>query len=263
MACSEKIPLILGCGGHTQWQALGSDWAAFVSFWSETNEDNDLRNQSYPYVLDLRLSDDIKKLIVPLTDLSTKILVTQSYADLYNRIKLGFRLDDGVQNNGIEITRPSVPLRDGVLITGQPGTGMLTTCQLTSTHHQTGKSVSLWYIAIRLLQDYPLEPLLIIQPNMVLLLYRRNAYILLGSKMLKSPMQLPTDIFSFYQGYPSCIALIEWNTTSALCEPLEWGCLLTIFAACRDSLETPRFVDSRFPAIWGMPTWNRLELRKG
>lgn len=96
------------------------------------------------------------------------------------------------------------------------------------SHDSTGKSYSLWYIAIQLLQDYPLEPLLFIQPNSTLLFYRGNAY-MLPTMMPKSQLQLPIHIFSFRQDEPSCVALVDSNGSDSP-DYLEWDFLLPIFA---------------------------------
>lgn len=112
--------LVLGEDGRSQWKAMSPDWAKFVRFWADPNNDIGLQDV-YPYVLDLKLPDKIQKHIKPLVGLSTGILVTQSYADLYRRIKDGFRLDcleDGIRSH---------PLRNGLILTGQPGTGTLPT----------------------------------------------------------------------------------------------------------------------------------------
>lgn len=113
--------VLLGRDGDSQWKAAGSDW---VRFWSNLNNDRGLQNV-YPYVLKLNLSDKVKKHFKPLAGLSNGILVTQSYADLYKCIKTGLSLDS-FQADGVK----SDPLRNGVIITGQPGTGTLPTCQL-------------------------------------------------------------------------------------------------------------------------------------
>jgi hypothetical protein len=112
--------VILGGDGDSQWKAAGSDWARF---WSNPNNDTSPQN-AYPYVLELNLSHKIKKQFKSLAGLSTGILVTQSYADLYKCIKTGLSLDS-FQDDGMK----SDPLRNGVIITGQPGTGTLPTCQ--------------------------------------------------------------------------------------------------------------------------------------
>lgn len=95
---SDSFP-ILGEDKLSQWITLGPEWAAFVSFWSETHNNNDLR--SYPDVLDLKLPNVNQNYDRPLAETSTKILVSQSYADLYERIKIGFKLDSAVKDGAI------------------------------------------------------------------------------------------------------------------------------------------------------------------
>lgn len=202
MLASAGNSCILGEDGYSQWRAMGPDWSRFVSFWSKPNSHNGFQHE-YPYALELQLSDNIKDQFSSLASLSTSILVTQSHADLYERIKTGLELDI-IEDTGM---RPP-PLRNGVIITGQPGTGMLPSCHLTVAHYWTGKSVCLWYIAIRHLQDYPLEPLLIMQQDIVVLLYRGTAYTLPESRLPINSMQLPLQIFPL-KNRRSCIALID------------------------------------------------------
>lgn len=139
MLASAGISCILGEDGYSQWRAMGPDWARFVSFWSKPNSHNGFQHE-YPYALELQLSDNIKDQSSSLASVSTSILVTQSHADLYERIKTGLELDI-IEDTGM---RPP-PLRNGVIITGQPGTDMLPSCHLTVAHYWTGKSVCLWY----------------------------------------------------------------------------------------------------------------------
>lgn len=121
LSSTPEASFILGDDGNSQWESLGPDWAEFLSFWSEAKDH--LPNRLYPHVLDLHLPDAIQNIVFPLEDLSNKILVTQSYADLYERIKSGFQLAE-VKKVGTRLTRPVVA-RKGAIITGQPGTGTL------------------------------------------------------------------------------------------------------------------------------------------
>lgn len=117
-------------------------------------------------------------------------------------------------------------------------------------------------IAIRHLQDYPLEPLLIMQQDIVVLLYRGTAYTLPESRLPINSMQLPLQIFPL-KNRCSCIALID-SVNPDPPEYLEWGSiLLPIFATSPDFRQTKRFMEIRDPCVWGMPTWTLLELRKG
>lgn len=94
-----------------------------MQFWSGPNNEHGFQAE-YPYVLDLRVDRDFKAMFPPLGDVSHRILITQAYDDLYNRIKIGLKLDS-TEADGTK----SDPLANGVLITGQPGTGTLPTFQ--------------------------------------------------------------------------------------------------------------------------------------
>lgn len=124
--------------------------------------------------------------------------------------------------------------------------------------------MSLWYLAVRLLQDYPLEPLFIVQPYMTLLLWRGVGYQLPEGRVVENQSQLPEQIFSLRSGVPSCITLVEWGNKRSDSPPyLEWNSLLPIFASSPDHDRTQGFISARDPFLWGMPTWTRLELIKG
>lgn len=120
-------PILVGQNAQTQWLSTGQKpWADFSLFWS--NPDNGkLLQREYPFVLDLKISPVVRNQVLPLRDLVTEILVTQFYAQTYERIKSGLRLDRAVLNDEQAIERPPAE-RDGVIITGQPGTGTLFPC---------------------------------------------------------------------------------------------------------------------------------------
>ena len=130
----------------------------------------------------------------------------------------------------------------------------------------TGKTVFLLYLAIRLLQDYPEEPLLIIQPYIIILFYQRRGYC---TRSIDTPRQLPLWTFSIRRAYgapaeerPSCIALVEWPQPG---NPpyLNWIDLLSVFASSPDKNRTGQFLGQVNPFVWGMPTWDMYELRRG
>lgn len=125
----DDLTPITGLDGRTQWAELSTCWTEFACFWSKPNNP-DLQSPEYPYALDLRLSPNMRGQIASLIELESTILVTQSYAELYERIKAGLRLDNPSTDKRTRITR-SLPLQDGVIITGQPGTGMLSFCRST------------------------------------------------------------------------------------------------------------------------------------
>lgn len=113
---------------------------------------------------------------------------------------------------------------------------------------------------IRLLQDYPLEPLLFIQRERALLFYQGHAYTLDGP--LRDRAELPLDIFSLRKESPSCIALIEWDSVTQA-EHLLWGFLVPIFASSPNTARTRPFKDRMRPYVWGIPTWSFHEIKAG
>lgn len=121
--------------------------------------------------------------------------------------------------------------------------------------------MSLVYIAIRLLQDYPLEPLLFIQIDQALLFYQGSVYKLDGK--LSDQLQLPLDLFSLRNGAPSCLALVELNKSVMQPRHLLWSSLIPIFASSPNVSRTSEFKDKRDAYVWGIPTWNFAELRAG
>lgn len=250
-----KKPKLIGDDLTTKWYSLGEEWSSFVTFWKDPTRDNGLKHE-YPYQLDLKLPSALKSHLTPLVDLRTHLLVTQSYADLYDRIKLGLRLDspDGMKYN---------PSQKGVVITGQPGTGTLSIFQLTTAHFSVGKSVCLLYIAVRLLHDYPSEPLFFVQPNLALLIYQNLVYGLPKSRKFESSLQLPSGIFPSRASGSSCLTLVEWGKTASPPNCLSWPLLLPIFASSPDVKRTEDFALVKDPFMWGMPTWTLLELSKG
>lgn len=150
------------------------EWEEFAKFW--TGQNRELTSSlSFPYVLDMNMG--VARTQNPtFNNMGRRMLVTKSFQKLYERIKYQLKLDIIRLSSGIP-ERPPV-LKD-VIITGQPGSGMLfTQILLCSTHQPAGKSISLWFLAIRLLQDYPTEPLIIIQPWGTLLFYRRSCFFL-------------------------------------------------------------------------------------
>ena len=125
----------------------------------------------------------------------------------------------------------------------------------------TGKSVFLWYLAIRLLRDYPNEPLLIVQPNITLLFYRGASFS--SAKTLDNDNDLPNpSIYSTRRGVPSCLALVDWNQKS---EPSVFSLptLVCIFAPSPDQSRYKDWAKRNFPYRWGIPTWDRKEIREG
>lgn len=261
-AGAEKISSF---DGESEWLSdpLGKDGAAFVKFWSAP-ENRYIFQNAYPYVLDLRIHPRLKNIFDPLPNIANKIVVIEAYDNLYNRIQLGLKLPSPKRKNVDNIRRLTRPVltQKGVLITGQPGTGMLPASKSTVAHYQTGKSMSLVYIAIRLLQDYPLEPLLFIQFEIALLFYQGKVYKLEGGP-LQHKLQLPIDIFSLRDESPSCIALVEWNKQSEPPQHLLWGYLVPIFASSPNFTRTRQFIDQNNPFIWSIPTWSLSELRVG
>ena len=61
---------------------------------------------------------------------------------------------------------------------------------------------------------------------------------------------------------PSCIALVEWPQPG---NPpyLNWIDLLSVFASSPDKNRTGQFLGQVNPFVWGMPTWDMYELRRG
>ncbi|KAF5343282.1 hypothetical protein D9757_015340 [Collybiopsis confluens] len=109
------------------------DWDIFSQHWYfHTDEETE-----YPYELETAVPSGLWG-PAQLEPTLGKILVTQGYANLYHRIKLGFSL--GTKER-------STVAKRSVMVTGQPG---------------TGKSVSLWYLATRLLQEFRDEPLVVV-----------------------------------------------------------------------------------------------------
>lgn len=118
---------LLSDDGNWKWNLLGEDWSAFTQFWSAP-ENGCAFQDAYPYVLDLRISNKMKTYLQPLSNTS-KFLVIAAYEDLYKRIEGGLALQSWKierADNIAKVTRP-ILTQKGVLITGQPGTGMLPT----------------------------------------------------------------------------------------------------------------------------------------
>lgn len=243
-------------------------WKTFAQFWTGSNR-NLTTVSSYPYVLDTHLLTAARD-VHSFTDIHQEILVTKSYDDLYRRLKIRFKdnidgvdnineVDDMNQGSG-KIVRPPLSSQ-GVLITGQPGIGMSFIRFLRhSTHRSAGKSISLWFLVIRLLQDYPQEPLIVIQPMMTLLFYKGSTFCLSGPF---EHMDMPNpDIFTMYGTRRLCLSVVEWSrhpTTPMLSCPY----LVNVFASSPGEAQSSRFIKSHNPFVWAIPTWTLKELREG
>ncbi|KAJ3718089.1 hypothetical protein DFJ43DRAFT_1098322 [Lentinula guzmanii] len=221
------------------------DWTPFVQHWTYRENQNP-DSPTYPYPFDTKTS----RLVVVLQAMYGRLIVTKSYADMYKRIQLGLCLSDQTtQPDGTTIVRPATT-KEGVLITGQPG---------------TGKSVFLWYFATRILQDYPMEPLLIIQPGEPALLFVKGyAFQCEGTNLVLPNMsrfskRAPS---ADYPPYESCLTLVECNSET-FPDILLKGSVLPIFASSPKENRFATFLKVKRPFIWGMPTWNKKELRLG
>lgn len=124
-------PPLLAEDSFTQWKEV-VPWSAFVHFWSNNSMNIE---RSYPYELDLQISPRVRNQAVALENISNMILVTQSYADLYERIKKGLLLDSFLPPSADNKITRQRPRRRGVIITGQPGTGTRITSRSTVAHY--------------------------------------------------------------------------------------------------------------------------------
>ena len=107
----------------SKWESTPG-WNEFVSYWTTHKEDHEVKE--YPYQLDTRITGNIRSDAILFMGMSSKILVTKSYSDLYKRIKIGLLLDIEPELDAEgNLSRPVVAQK-GVLITAQPGTGTLT-----------------------------------------------------------------------------------------------------------------------------------------
>ncbi|KAF5392864.1 hypothetical protein D9757_000844 [Collybiopsis confluens] len=143
-----------------------------------------------------------------------QILVTKGLSDLFRRLELGFHLETaGSQTTGTMPKNGST----GVLLTGQPG---------------IGKSVSLWYLTIRLLAKHKFEPVFVFRPRRQLL---------------------------FWEGYA-----FEFKSSGhAMIEPPVLGCTIPIYASSPGGAKLRLFKTTYRPYIWGLPTWSKEELWRG
>lgn len=244
---------------NRQW-TRAHEWQAFVEFW--TGQNHELTSSStFPYALAMNVGSAWQG-IPTYNGIGSTILVTEGLNNLYKRIQLHLKLDL-IDWTGGTPKRPH-SLKD-VIITGQPGSGMSSIrILLRSIHRSVGKSISLWFLTIRLLQDYPTEPLLIVQPWGTLLFYRRSSFF---SPSLQTHRDFPrTNIFSLRDDdselTPSCMTLVKWDDAlvpTILMQKL----LLCVCARSSKQSLTRDFEKHKNPFQWGMPTWTLGELREG
>jgi hypothetical protein len=256
------VPLADIQSANKKWDA-NKTWTRFASYWTDSAHAGLTRRSDYPYILDTQI--ELTEHVLAFTKNAQEILVPKCYADMYQRIKLGLKLDEIIDGSDGTIVRPHLSNQQGVLITGQPGTGMLSVQFLFhSTDRSAGKSVSLWYLLIRLLQDYPKEPLLFIQPDLSLLFYRGCGF---TSSDVSSVSDLPNKSIlscrgSLNRSSPSCLTLVEWPKEQVT-QMLLNNTLTNIFASSPKETRLREFEKGKNPYVWGMPTWNMKELRLG
>ncbi|KAF5374552.1 hypothetical protein D9757_012416 [Collybiopsis confluens] len=137
----------------------------------------------------------------------------------------------------------------GVLITGQPG---------------TGKSVSLWYLAVRLLQTLPDDPLVVVRPGITLLFYRGHAFTLRNGKDPRfNPSILPIFTLDPFDniGIPRCFALYESQPNTDQLDVM--ASAIPIYAASPGVDNLKHFRSKNLSFVWSLPTWSKEELIEG
>ncbi|KAF5345237.1 hypothetical protein D9757_014077 [Collybiopsis confluens] len=218
----SEILAALNSADAGAWQ-YSKTWSIFADHWyniglSRTPE------PPYPYVETIKTPPGESSLI------QDRILITQGYANLYTRIMQAFG-----PSNIDKVTRA----RSCVLITGQPG---------------TGKSLFLWYLAIRLLRDLPDEPIMIVG-QVTVLCYKGHAF---KTRTFPTPL-LPESILrerSALHG-ARCFALVDSRNEF---DPSDVLSAYSIYASsCKE--HTIGKISSHFhPYTWSIPTWSMKEL---
>ncbi|KAF5387438.1 hypothetical protein D9757_007834 [Collybiopsis confluens] len=178
-----------------------------------------------------------------------RILVTKGLSDLFARLELGFSLKTaGSQTTGTMPKNGSM----GVLLTGQPG---------------IGKSVSLWYLTIRLLAKHKFEPVFVFRPQRQLLFWEGYAFEFKNSGHAMIGRAFTDALTNFARGnsvkYPDqrCFALHESLPGNQ--EPPVLGCTIPIYASSPGGAKLRLFKTKYRPYIWGLPTWSKEELWRG
>ncbi|KAF5374412.1 hypothetical protein D9757_011839 [Collybiopsis confluens] len=215
---SSQILAILNEELANSWYS-GGPWSIFAQFWYQHALTTPLESE-YPHVLDVRAppsaaqEGNLKQ---------NRILVTQAYADLYDRIVALF----GTQ--GYSLSREEA----SVLITGQPGT------------------------AVRLLHDFPDEPLLIVG-QVTVLCYQGHAF---RTRMIPTP-ELPGSILNQKPSLPErrCFAVVDSRNEFDPSQILSAYC---IYAPSPKDHKLGKISSHFFPFTWGIPTWSMKELVLG
>ncbi|KAF5372275.1 hypothetical protein D9757_009651 [Collybiopsis confluens] len=234
MSAAGDVPSLLSFIQHNQpraYWAHSSEWDQFAQYWYNSPKQDNVEWRSFPHPLDIHMPASCWQEAL-LSDTEGKLLVTQGYSDLYRRLEIGFDL----KNTPRQRLGPQA-----ALITGQPG---------------TGKSISLWYLAIKLLRDYRDEPLVVTHPGSTLMFYKGHAFEALDPNMTS----FNPEILQKFGPEPYCFALHDSRENF---NPSYWKHCIPIYASSPGDNKLATFVSHKSPFIWSIPTWTRKELLEG